>query len=187
MRLCIDPGHGGPDPGATGGSIVEASYCWMMGQKLAASIGVELPGWEVIFTREETPTAKVRLEERGDKSRGCDLVISLHCNASASALTAGAMVFFWPDSVAGNRVAFSIHDSLPFPLKRRTGPYPATAEHWPRVRNVLRFHAPPAVLVEMGFLTNATDAKHLNTVAVQDKLIESIVKGVRSLVRPPAA
>ena len=48
---------------------------------------------------------------------------------------------------------------------------------------VLNHHARPAVLVECGFLTNASDAERLNTVAYRERLAAAIAQGIVAFCR----
>ena len=40
----------------------------------------------------------------------------------------------------------------------------------------------PAVLVEMGYLTNAAEAKRLNTAAYRDKICRSLAEGIITFI-----
>ena len=55
---------------------------------------------------------------------------------------------------------------------------PVTVETWKRAHNVLRSHAVPAILVEVGFLTNEGDANALQDADVQEQLVRAMVAGI---------
>ena len=181
MNLVIDPGHGGPDTGAVGHGIVESEMTWALASKLAGAAWVGVGGkLSYAMTRTEKPEARVGLTERGRRSDSfaADLVIAIHVNASIDPRSSGLMTFYWPGSLDGFRVAKAIHAARPVALNHRPDPYAATIEAWPRVRNVLRVHKAPAVLVEVGFLTNELEAANLKDPGVQDEIIRALLAGI---------
>lgn len=81
-RVVIDPGHGGKDPGAIGpNGLLEKDVVLEIAKKLGKMLR-ERYDMEVIFTRERD--VFVPLEERAAiaNSKGADLFISIHTNAS---------------------------------------------------------------------------------------------------------
>lgn len=184
MRLVIDPGHGGPDPGATANGIVEADMTSYFALALAGAIRMNRPDVAWTMTRGAIPEKKVNLAARGNHSReqSADLVISLHCNAGDPQAN-GLLAFYWPDNIVGLRVAKAITAKVPRALERpfnHRGPFPALEASWPRVRNVLKVHACTAVLVELGFLTNLGDARALQDADVQVGLVHALLAGVEA-------
>lgn len=77
-KIMIDPGHGGKDPGAVGGSWLEKN----INLEAALYIGPRLVehGFEVGYTR-TTDVFDGDLVGRGKKAKGYDYFLSLHCNA----------------------------------------------------------------------------------------------------------
>ncbi|HSC28982.1 MAG TPA: N-acetylmuramoyl-L-alanine amidase, partial [Vicinamibacterales bacterium] len=135
MRIFIDPGHGGADPGVVHQPVVEKDLNLTVAQLVRARL--ENAGHDVAMAR-DTDVA-LKLSERGALSAKfqADLVISIHTNANQSPDPKGLMTFYWPGNEKGQRVAESIAAACPEPLRRRQMAYAATKEGWPRVRNVL--------------------------------------------------
>lgn len=81
--ICIDPGHGGNDPGYQFGSNDEKKYTLLLAQEVRAEL--KAAGFKVTTTR--TTDVKIPLEERAAIAhrQGADLFISLHFNASETA------------------------------------------------------------------------------------------------------
>ena len=50
-KICIDPGHGGKDPGALGKSSKEKDICLGIALKLGDYINEYIPDVEVVYTR----------------------------------------------------------------------------------------------------------------------------------------
>lgn len=86
-KVCVDPGHGGTDSGATGCSLLEDSnnlsmstyfYNWMVADNNNGSGG---GSWNVVRTR--TSDVYVSLASRCaiSNNNGCNRFMSNHCNA----------------------------------------------------------------------------------------------------------
>lgn len=80
-RACLDPGHGGTDPGATAGGLVEKELNLDIAQRVRALLDATL--YNVTLTRSDNNTTL------GNSARaqicnaaGAQLVLSIHLNAS---------------------------------------------------------------------------------------------------------
>lgn len=91
--IIIDPGHGGPDQGATGLFSTEAQITLAVSKRLGELLAKELPGVHVLFTRTtdifpgNTSNKTEALRWRANfanQSKG-DLFISIHCNSAGRA------------------------------------------------------------------------------------------------------
>jgi N-acetylmuramoyl-L-alanine amidase len=93
-RIVIDAGHGGHDPGTTGrGGLQEKDLVLDVALRLDRLVRQEL-GAEVILTR--STDAFIPLEERTAiaNSRGADLFLSIHANASRNSRARGIETYF---------------------------------------------------------------------------------------------
>lgn len=82
MKICLDPGHGGKDPGAVNGGFKEKDIVLNIALKLAEILRSN--GIEVFLTRDGDIYDNVN-EKAGKANRSnADLFISLHCNSAAS-------------------------------------------------------------------------------------------------------
>ncbi len=91
--IVIDPGHGGKDPGATGGrGTREKDVNLAAGLELARVLR-ERGDFEVIMTREDD--VFIPLSERSDlaNAKNADLFVSLHCNAASNKRENGFEVY----------------------------------------------------------------------------------------------
>ena len=92
-RVALDPGHGGVDPGATGGlGTREKDVVLDIAHRAAPLLAREL-GISALLTRDTD--VRVPLEERVARANafGADLFVSIHCNAERSGSVRGVMTF----------------------------------------------------------------------------------------------
>lgn len=100
--ICINPGHGGSDPGACGDlreSDMNLTVALRLGQLLAER------GAQVIYTR--TTDVRVPLSDRPviANNAGADLFISIHHNGSNDPNVSGTCAICYPGSDQGIRLA----------------------------------------------------------------------------------
>lgn len=79
-EICIDPGHGGSDPGATGCGLEEADINLDVGQRLAALIAAD-PDLTSIMTRTTDVFISLSARSAYANSNGANRFVSLHANA----------------------------------------------------------------------------------------------------------
>ena len=91
--ICLDPGHGGKDPGATGPHGVKEKDVVLRIARLLRAKLVKKYGYKVIMTRNRD--VYIPLEERVAfaNSKGADLFISIHINASRNRRLQGISTF----------------------------------------------------------------------------------------------
>lgn len=165
VRICIDPGHGGTDPGALYDGIREAAVVLDYAHMLRDDL--ERRGHRVMLTR-ETDLA-VPLLERAQLSNlfEADCFLSLHCNASTNHAAWGAWTIHANGSVLGRRLADNIFtelealDGVANPAGVRKVLADATPWVAGRRLTVLRRTIAPSVLLELGFLSNADERERL--------------------------
>ncbi len=83
-KICLDPGHDKAqyNPSALVPGYYEGQRMWELSQRLKAAL--ENRGITVILTKTQANQA-LSLSARGKKSKNCDLFLSLHSNAAATA------------------------------------------------------------------------------------------------------
>ncbi|MFA7493383.1 MAG: N-acetylmuramoyl-L-alanine amidase [Proteiniphilum sp.] len=81
FTVVIDPGHGGKDPGAVGGSSKEKDIVLSVGLKLGKLIESNHTDVNVIYTRKEDRFVELNRRAGMANKAHADLFISLHCNA----------------------------------------------------------------------------------------------------------
>lgn len=104
MVVAIDPGHGGVDPGAIAGDLIEADLVLATARQLKEVL-LRTGRFEVVLTRDED--VFVSLETRLTRARaaGADVFLSLHADAledTEDGSATGITVYRLPDSAAEN-------------------------------------------------------------------------------------
>ncbi|WP_246026757.1 N-acetylmuramoyl-L-alanine amidase [Paracoccus luteus] len=102
VRVVIDPGHGGFDPGAQVGAISEAAVMLGFARELAAALGTA--GIEAVLTRDDDRFVALERRTTIARAQGADLLISLHADALPAGAAAGATIYTW-DEDSNDRAA----------------------------------------------------------------------------------
>ena len=179
IKIYVDQGHNpqNPNAGAEGNGLQEQTITYRIGEALAALLRAN-PDFEVRLSRPSPDTIlgtsnSTSLQARVNDANawGADYFISLHTNASTVADATGSEAFASSEPSA----AFSWGADILYWLNRTTG----LRNRGMKVRSglyVLRRTAMPAVLVELGFITNERDASlMLNR---PDLFAEGIYQGI---------
>ena len=183
MIVCIDPGHGGPDPGCV--NIVEG----LREKDIALAVSLRLAeylrrgGAKVVLTRTtDTDLAPGLKDDEELMARGgvsnvnrADYFVSVHIDSFSDAEANGSTVHHWPGSVKGKPLAESISRNLAIASGLASRGIKATNF------GVLRYADAPAVLVELGFMSNKPDRWALREPSVQDKVALGIAFGILAM------
>ncbi|MFI0394900.1 N-acetylmuramoyl-L-alanine amidase [Paracoccus jiaweipingae] len=102
LRVALDPGHGGIDPGAQAGGVKEADLVLSFARELTESL--TRAGVEVVLTRDDDSFVPLERRMTAARGAGADLLISLHADALPAGEAAGATIYSW-DSQANDRAA----------------------------------------------------------------------------------
>jgi N-acetylmuramoyl-L-alanine amidase len=92
-KVVIDAGHGGYDSGARGSASKEKDITLAIAVKTGRLIKENLPGVEVIFTRDSDVFVPLHRRAEIANENGADLFISIHCNSNLSPKPFGAETY----------------------------------------------------------------------------------------------
>lgn len=103
MRIVVDPGHGGKDPGAIRSRLKEKDWNLAVGKELARLL--KKAGFEVKLTRDNDTF--VALSERSKIANNfkADLFVSVHTNASKNRNANGFQVYFRSEKATDKEAA----------------------------------------------------------------------------------
>lgn len=171
--VCIDPGHGGRDPGALSphGPPHEKDVVLCIAKELAGVL-VDA-GADPRLTRETDIFIPIGDRARMANAMRAALFVSIHCNAAQNRAAHGIETFHHPASAQGARVAARIQSGMMarFPQAANRGVKTATFQ-------VLRETAMPAVLAECEFISHQDRARELATANVQRAFAGGIADGI---------
>jgi N-acetylmuramoyl-L-alanine amidase len=183
--ILLDPGHGGPDGGAGDKTAQESDIALAVSLKVRDYLQEQ--GALVIMTRDSNKDlaspgtkgySRRKVEDLKERLKminqnDIDLFVSIHLNAIPSAKWSGAQTFFASQYEENARAAKFIQDEL----RKNLGNTTRNAKPLNSVY-ILKNAKKPGVLVEIGFLSNPNEKALLKTDSYQQKVAESIYRGV---------
>jgi len=177
MLVCLDPGHGGNDPGAIGATgLFEKSVTLSVTLKVGKILTNH--GIKVLYTR----TTDVRLgatrnEDLQNRVRiannaNANYFISIHTNSATNPSANGTETFTYKQGTEGDRLAKSIQSNLIKEIK--------LTDRGVKYSNFMVISATkmPAALTELAFINNPSEEKLLRDESFLDKCAVGIAKGI---------
>ena len=165
IKIYIDQGHNprNPNAGAEGNGLREQDIVYRVGIALGELLAAN-GNFDVRLSR-PTPETQIgtsnstslRLRVADANAWGADYFISLHTNAATAASATGSEAFVYSEPSS----AFDLGEDILRRMSEVTGLNDRGTFVRPGLY-VLRKTAMPAVLVELGFITNPSDARLMN-------------------------
>ncbi len=182
--IILDPGHGGPDGGATGGDVLEKDIALSISKMVRDYLQEQ--GALVIMTREQDKDLAgdvqgYRARKREDlfqrvqliNESQADLFLSIHLNAFPSSKSSGAQTFYTLRYKENKEIAKFIQAEFIDNLENTKRSAKAIDNVY-----VMKYAKKPGALVEVGFLSNVEERNQLMNTAYQNKLAISIYEGI---------
>lgn len=209
--IVIDPGHGGKDPGAVSQTRQEKQIVLSLSKTLRDLLIKK--GYHAQLTRETDVYIPIRKRTQFATDQKADLFISIHANASLSAKASGIETYYLALASDESARITAMRENVEaeynmkeldalvgrIPKERKSTESRRLAEliqaqltSGKQVRDRGVKHAPfvviigtkvPAVLVEVGFISNPTEGKKLTTKAYQHQLATAIAKGIEQYIK----
>ncbi len=194
-RICLDPGHGGKDPGNQAGSNQEKKYALLLAEELRKQLSHS--GFKVFLTRSSDKF--VELPDRPDLAnrKGADLFVSLHFNSSDASQNSvkGVEVYCLTPPGAqstnaqgegGSTAACTGNRNndrntfLAYELQKGLTRGLAVEDRGVRRARfaVLRDATMPAVLIEAGFMSHPAESRKIFDAAYRRQIAHAIVEGI---------
>lgn len=172
--VILDPGHGGSDGGAVaefeGSEVIEKDIDVVVTEMVKTLL--ERENIEVLLTRDEDVDMDLKERTRFANGTDADLFVSLHCNTSEDPAANGLECYYEKQGEKGKDLAANIMEAA-----EDTGKI-ETRELRTEMMYVVRFSEMPAVLVEMGFMTNDEELEKLCRTSYQQILADAIADGI---------
>ena len=155
IKVFIDAGHGGTDPGAVGNGLKEKDIVL----SIATKLGALLNGRGISIKYSRTTDTYLSLEERARLANawGADLFVSIHANSATSSVR-GTECYTHPTA---NTATKTLSGNVSRAIASKFGI--SNRGHKEANFAVLRLSNMPAILVETAFISNSSDANLLNT------------------------
>lgn len=169
VRLMIDPGHGGKDPGAVSGPAVEKKINLQISRAVAKE--ARRQGWSVAMTRDSDRFIPLTQRPARATSYRADVFVSIHANSTGKSQK-GAMTIY--RTKQGKRLGRAIMGELsPLTRYRDIGNRSDV-----RGLAVLRASKKPAVIVEVMSVTAPRERNRIRDPKVQKRIAQAIVRGI---------
>lgn len=174
VKVYLDVGHGGSDPGALGHGLREKDLTLRIGLRIAAIFKKDYPNVGVKLSRTGDVTKSLRERTNEANRWGADCLVSVHINAGGGT---GWEIFIYNGRVSGKskELQEAIHDAVQSVLDE----YDLRNRGMKRANfHMLRESRMPAVLSENLFIDTIRDAELLRDDEFIDAIARAHVDGV---------
>ena len=176
-KICIDPGHGGTDPGAVGQNGTKEKDV-VLQISLLVKAALERNNIDVVMTRTADITSgKLVIADRCKiaNDANVDYLVSIHANADGDRddkTGYGTETWAYSTTSAGYSLAQAVQRELI--AANGLTDRGVKVKAW----DILKGVKAPAILVETAFLNNTAEEKLLTDAAFQKLTAEAIAKGI---------
>jgi N-acetylmuramoyl-L-alanine amidase len=173
--VVVDPGHGGPDPGAVGiGGLREKDIVLDISTQVASLL--ERQGVQAVLTRSNDVDLDLEPRVQMAEQARATVFVSIHANSiDMSRPDVSGLETYYYNS--GADLARAIHNSV----------LEGTGINDRGVRTarfyVLRRTSMPSVLVEVGFVTGRDDAARLSNPSYRSQMAAAIARGILQYIQ----
>jgi N-acetylmuramoyl-L-alanine amidase len=174
MKLFLDPGHGGEDPGAQGNGLDEKDLTLAIALKIGNIILNDYENVQVKMSRTSDTTKSLAQRSKAANAWNADFFLAIHIN-SADSSAQGYEDFIYnglSDSSKAAKYQKIIHaEVIKVSQLKDRGQKKANF-------HVLRETNMPSLLTENGFISNKHDAALIKDVSWQQKVAQGHVNGI---------
>ncbi|TAH73763.1 MAG: N-acetylmuramoyl-L-alanine amidase [Anaerolineaceae bacterium] len=169
--VVLDPGHGGPAPGAryfnTNEKSINFKILYEIGKDYFNSNPSQL---KVYYTRESDVDVSLANRAAFANAIGADLFVSLHMNANTNTSVYGTEVYYSNNNNKRNKAGLNSETLAKLFVNNLSGSL-GTNNRGTRAANytVVHKNTVPAVLVELGFMSNKNDFAKISDPTFQYK------------------
>jgi N-acetylmuramoyl-L-alanine amidase len=174
MKLYLDPGHGGEDPGAQGNGLNEKDITLAIALKIRKIILNDYESVQVKMSRTSDTTTSLELRSSDANSWGADFFLAIHIN-SADSSAQGYEDFIY-NGASNTSKAAKYQDLIHAEVMKVN----QLKDRGQKKANfhVLRETNMPALLTENGFISNKQDANLMKDSTWQQKVAQGHVNGI---------
>lgn len=211
VRVMLDPGHGGKDPGALGaGGVREKDVVLDISRRVQRLL--EARGFEVLMTRRDDTFIPLSRRAGMANRLRADIFVSIHANSAQNHLARGGETFYYSEAGdahseylaalenAGQDLLDILLDGaaveavpdresksrqLAGKVQGRLSPLGASQDRGVKTArfHVIRHTAMPSILVETGFLSNGEELALLGSGEFKQKVAKALANGITDYFR----
>ncbi len=179
-KICIDPGHGGTDPGAVG-YVTEEVINLDAGLKYRDWLNLDTNdsgggyAWSVIMTRSTDATVSLEGRVSYANSNSANRFFSIHSNAASDSSAKGSETYCYG---SGSSYSFDLRNKTQSELISHgglTNRGNKTANYY-----VLVYTNMPSILTELGFVTNSTDSASLGSSTWRNEVTKGFLHAMQT-------
>ncbi|MFP5106966.1 N-acetylmuramoyl-L-alanine amidase [Neobacillus sp. C211] len=174
MKLYLDPGHGGDDPGAQGNGLDEKDITLAIALKIRNTILKDFENVQVKMSRTSDTTKSLAQRSSEANAWDADFFLAIHIN-SADSSAQGYEDFIYNGASNSSRAA-TVQDIIHAEVMKVN----QLKDRGQKKANfyVIRETNMPAILTENGFISNKYDAQLIKDSSWQQKVAQGHVNGI---------
>ncbi|NWQ42319.1 N-acetylmuramoyl-L-alanine amidase [Bacillus sp. EB106-08-02-XG196] len=174
MKLYLDPGHGGSDPGAVGNGLREKDITLDIALKIRSILTNNYENVQVMMSRTGDTSKTLSQRTNEANSWGADFYLSIHCNAFNGAARG------YEDYIHTSQSSSSVTGQYQTIIHAEVMKLNQLQDRGQKKANfhVLRESAMPALLSENGFIDNAQDAALMKQSSWRQQVAQGHANGV---------
>lgn len=174
--IVVDAGHGAHDPGTAYKTTYEKDIVLKVAKKVANKL--EAAGAKVVMTRQTDNF--LSLQERVDYTRSVygEIFVSIHVNSASSTSAKGSETYYNTSKNVNSAESKLLAYEIQRQLVSQANMYDRKIKDADFY--VIKYNQVPAVLVELGFLSNSDDRSKLTSDTYLEKYAEAIYQGIEN-------
>ena len=187
-RIVLDYGHGGSKTGAAYQGILEKHLNLDLGQKIYQQLKKFSDEIQIMLTRDDDYdipiSSRCALINAHHHQQAIHLVASIHHNAADNVNAHGFEVYINEGNQLTRRYALAIAGEISaIGLTLRNGGVLTTQQLGRRLAMIHKV-APPAILIEAGYITNQKDRSLITNSETQTVMAKAIATGIWNVLSP---
>lgn len=177
-KVVIDPGHGGSDTGAIRENINEKDINLPVAKMVRDILAKQKVNVEMTMETDKTVSLAQRVDFSNDINP--DLYVSIHVNSSLKNDIIGIETHWWREESL--ELARKVHNSMTLDKNLRKW---ETRDRglFKSQFYVINHTTTPAILVEIGFMSNSAELKNLTDKARQEEIAQAIADGIMEYLK----
>ena len=176
--IVIDPGHGGIDPGTSGGGYTEASVNLAVAKYLKELLD-EREDWKVYYTRLNNTLPDLSTRVEFANALHADMLVSIHCNYNPVSVVNGVEVLY--SKVQGAEDTFNskyLAELCTTYVAEETGLKERPIVERSSNLHIIKYCKMPMALIEFGYMSNRKDLTLITSEEAQRGCARAVYRAI---------